>query len=72
MMKCPPLPRKEVPPPVSKEITNQNDLDRQPEPEISVVSNVSTEEVRIDLLDINHIVPEKLDLQNFPGYKPKV
>nr|XP_022287273.1 potassium voltage-gated channel subfamily KQT member 1-like isoform X2 [Crassostrea virginica] len=72
MMKSPPPPRKEVPPPVSKEITNQNDLDRQPEPEISVVSNVSTEEVRIDLLDINHIVPEKLDLQNFPGYKPKV
>lgn len=50
--------------------TNQNP-ECTAESEVPVVTTVTSEEVRIDLLNINHIVPDNIDLQNFPGYKPK-
>lgn len=70
IIKDPPPPKKKLSRLYGQNSTNQNP-ECTAESEVPVVTTVTSEEVRIDLLSINHIVPDNLDLQNFPGYKPK-
>lgn len=70
IIKDPPPPKKKLSRLYGQKSTNQNP-ECTAESEVPVVTTVTSEEVRIDLLNINHIVPDNLDLQNFPGYKPK-
>lgn len=70
IIKDPPPPKKKLSRLYGQKSTNQNP-ECTAESEVPVVTTVTSEEVRIDLLNINHIVPDNIDLQNFPGYKPK-
>ncbi|XP_061175810.1 potassium voltage-gated channel subfamily KQT member 1-like isoform X2 [Saccostrea echinata] len=74
LIKDPPPPKKNMSHAHGRKYTNQNDLEKTDpsEEETPLNTTVASEEVKIDFLSINHIVPENVDLQNFPGYKPNV
>lgn len=58
----------------SRKNTNQNEQEcpDSSEPEVpQKTTTVSPDEVTLELLNINHTVSDRADLQNFPGYKPK-